>query len=65
MPAMPDDRPEPIADTAAFRAFSAGDQNSNHAGRGAAQARRPSAFVWITAVVVLVAMVAAILATVL
>jgi hypothetical protein len=58
---MADETPEPIADTAAFRAFSASDD----AATTQPAQRRPSALIWVTAVVVLVAMVAAILATVL
>jgi hypothetical protein len=63
---MADETPEPIADTAAFRAFSsAGQDTAGQDSVGRATQRRPSMLVWVTAVVVLVAMLAAVLATVL
>jgi len=51
---MADETSDPIANTAQFRAFSADDQEST--------SRRPSLLVWLTAVVLLVALVGGALA---
>ena len=54
---MADDKTDPIASTAAFRAFSA----SGPAGEAPAR-RRPGAVVFVTAILVLVALVLGVLA---
>ena len=69
---MADDTPDPIASTAAFRAFSAGGRKADGSG-GADPAtdgfagdeparRRPSPLVFVTAILLLVALAAGILA---
>ena len=57
MPAMADDNTDPIASTAAFRAFSAAGPADPEPTR-----RRPSTLVFVTAIVALVALVLGVLA---
>ena len=57
VPAMADETSNPIASTDAFRAFSADSPS-----RSEPQARRPSTLVYLTSIVLLVALVLGILA---
>jgi len=57
---MADETSDPIASTAAFRAFSAGDSGGDHGGADPAR-RRPSTLVTATAIVLLAAIVLGIL----
>jgi len=57
--AMADDKPDPIANTAAFRAFSADDPGG---GEPARRKPKPSPLVFVTAIVLLVALVLGVLA---
>jgi hypothetical protein len=55
---MADDKPDPIANTAAFRAFSANESG----GEPARPKPKPNPLVFVTAIVLLVALVLGILA---
>jgi hypothetical protein len=55
---MADDKPDPIANTAAFRAFSAGEHSSEPVRRKPT----PNPLVFVTAIVLLVALVLGVLA---
>lgn len=54
---MAHENPEPIANTAAFRAFNTSGSSSDEPAT-----RRPSPIVWLTAVVLLIALIGGVLA---